>query len=101
MAVSARLFAFALLLPAAGCDLLKPVLTQEAFFAAARRCGAQQPRFIAGSGLPTIAFTEAKRPPSGQAPAAASCLAETLKGYRLKAMTIEFDPPIAVSSTTR
>ncbi len=71
----------------------KPLLTKEVFFAAAEKCGAQQPEFIQqlDGRAPSISFLESAVP-GPQASRPSQCLADALKDYQLQSMVIRFKP---------
>lgn len=92
--VAVQAMALALL---AGCNRhsdTRPILTKEAFFAAAKTCGARAPEFTLplDGKLPSFSFLDPGPSNTGHATPASQCLADALKGYRFEAMQIRFQP---------
>ena len=71
----------------------KPLLTKEVFFAAAERCGAQQPEFIQHSDgrAPSVRYLESDLP-GAQASPTSQCLANALTGHRFVSLEIRLAP---------
>ena len=71
----------------------KPLLTKEVFFAAAEKCGAQQPEFIQqfDGRAPSVRYLESD-PPGAQASPTSRCLADALKGHQIESLEIRFSP---------
>jgi hypothetical protein len=89
--------ALAICLTMGGCtprDKQLPVLTRDAFFAAARKCGAQEVefRFSTDGSLPSFSYLDPGPFDTGKATPTSQCLADSLKGYRYQSMTIRTKP---------
>jgi hypothetical protein len=71
-----------------------PVLTKEAFFAAAKKCGAQEVEFSFSTdgSLPSFSYLDPGPFNTGKATPTSQCLADALKGYRYQSMTIRTKP---------
>ena len=78
------------LLLLAGCGQKKPVLTLEAFVAAAKKCGAEDATFSERDDgrLPTIQFTNGVVDGAQGTVRISDCLAAEFKQYRFEAMEI-------------
>ena len=83
----------ALLMACSPDEAVLPILTDKAFFRAAKDCSAVEPMFtfqIEGK-LPRIGFTvQSSEETSGKT---AQCLADALAGYRFAAMEIKIARP--------
>ena len=71
-----------------------PVLTKEAFFAAAKKCGAQEADFTISTdgSLPRFSYLDQGPFNSGKATPTSQCLADSLRSYRFQSMTIGIKP---------
>ena len=76
----------------------RPLLTQEAFLAAAQKCGALESEFTfeLDGKLPSFSYVDPGPFNTGKATPTSQCLADSLKGYRFESMTIRTRPePLA------
>lgn len=98
MRIALNVIAPAILVPLlAGCSARadnRPVLTKDVLFAAAKKCGAQDPEFtfFADGKLPSFSYVDPGPFKPGHATPTSQCLAASLRGYRFQSMTIETRP---------